>query len=350
MQLPETQNAHHVHAFKKGYRLALEGKTLNNMPSAFRYDRTLREYYEQGWSQANEEMEAGYQDSLNPPWRNRVAWFVVMVIGSLATAVGLINGVKQEQAEQQSLILGIQSQQPSEIVAEKPTFKLTAQTEPEQEMNERSTLAQVNPSPKTEPQTQFSESESRNETLALIEPIELATTSVEESQKTIDLDKPNVTSSTNESTAETALDELSILTKAQRQDLVLNKQEIAQPQLKTITPQKVIASNILIEEAQFSAAIDNREPSGSLGTKIPKQVRKIYFFNQLKGAENKTIYHRWVYKNQEMALIPLTINSNLYRTWSSKRMTSAWQGLWTVEVLDQDKNVIYRQTFQYGNG
>ena len=345
MQLPDTQNAHHVHAFKKGYRLALDGKPLTNMPSAFRYDRTLREYYEQGWSQATEELEAGYEDSLTPPWRNRIAWFTVMVIGSIVTAVGLINGIKQEQVEQQARILGNQTQQATQPITEKTFSHSNNELEQQQKTPQTSALAPDDSARQTEPQP--SEPNEQVESLALIDP---ANTAVEKSEKTIASEKPNRISSTDKNTHENPLGELSILTNAQRQDLVLNKQEIAQPQFKTVAPQKIINSNILIKKALFTKLINNREPTESLGPKIPKQIRKIYFFNHLKGAENQTIYHRWIYKNQEMALIPLTIHSNLYRTWSSKRMTSAWQGLWTVEVLDQDKNVIYRQTFQYGNG
>jgi len=95
--------------------------------------------------------------------------------------------------------------------------------------------------------------------------------------------------------------------------------------------------------------VKGKQATEILTSHIPKHIRQPYFFTQIKEAKGKTIYHRWLFKNKVMALIPLEINSNLYRTWSSKRMTSAWQGEWTVEILNDQQDVIYRQTFQYGN-
>jgi len=319
MQLPETENAHYIHAFKKGYRLALEGKPLSNMPSSFRYDRTLRVYYEQGWSQANEELEAGYQASTAAPWRNRMAWFVVMIIGSIVTAIGLINGVHKEQAEQQALILS--SQQTN------PPLQLNSQPNPV-------VPEPIEPSKGTIPLDPSKPLESLN--LAKPNPVE--------NESLLDPQGTDIQSSNTQDS------ELTLLTDQQRNDLVLNQQEAALQSVKQVTLRPITASNIQIETAILSSNIINKQPSESLGHTIPKQIRTVYFFNQLKGAENTVIYHRWIYKNQEMALIPLTINSNLYRTWSSKQMTSAWQGPWIIEILNENKDVIYRHTFKYGNG
>ena len=365
MQLPETQNAHHVHAFKKGYRLALEGKPLTNMPSAFRYDRTLRVYYEQGWAQAMEEIEAGYQDSLNPPWRNRVAWFIVIIIGSVVTAAGLITGIKQEQAEQQALILGTQTQsqpqQPdliskpiSENSTKQATEKQAATTENLAQTPVDSSQTKTTQTTKTKASLddQYSAESSRDvyqPTLSLIDskPDDSAETEPEPNSSLAEIKPSN---STEKPTEQSAVNELSLLTSEQREDLVLNQQELEQPKLESIQPQALVDSDILIESAILTTGIKNKQASDTLGTKVPKQIRTLYFFTQLKGAEKQTVYHRWIYKNQEMALIPLQINSNLYRTWSSKRMTSAWQGEWMVEILNANKEVIYRQSFLYGNG
>jgi len=353
MQLPETQNAHHVHAFKKGYRLALEGKPLTNMPSAFRYDRTLREYYEQGWSQATEELEAGYEESLNPPWRNRIAWLIVILIGSIVTAAGLINGIKKEQAEQQALILGNQSQQqpaqsltPSQTTENVPVqAQLAAQIPPTIQSETTEAIEAYN---KAHEQS-VSTADSQAEQLSLLD--SNTTELMPDSPDKPDNKASSKTQTTNTPPAkEASLNELSLLTDVQRKDLVLNQEELEQPQYATLQPQKIIDSDIMIEEAEFTSAILNKQVADHLGANVPKNIRTLYFFTQLKGAEKQTIYHRWVYKNQEMALIPLQINSNLYRTWSSKRLTSAWQGEWTVEILNANKEVIYRQTFQYGKG
>ncbi|MBD3822426.1 MAG: DUF2914 domain-containing protein [Thiotrichales bacterium] len=48
-----------------------------------------------------------------------------------------------------------------------------------------------------------------------------------------------------------------------------------------------------------------------------------------------------------MATIPLQINGQNFRTWSSKRLSSAWIGRWDVEILNSQKQPIYRKTFIY---
>ncbi|MEA3405368.1 MAG: DUF2914 domain-containing protein [Pseudomonadota bacterium] len=336
MHLPETQNAHHLHAFKKGYRLALESKPLTNMPSMFRYDRTLREYYEQGWSQANEELEAGYQASQQKPWRDRIAWLIVIVIGSIATAVGLVTSIQEDQAEQQARILGLN------------TAVEQANTQPE-----------ITPAPtvKSQSATQVSELNSPvlvspSTELSLIDTDEPIINNSTEVETALIKQMPENTSVTREEAVQkktNSISELSILTPQQRQDLTLNQQELQQAEPKTVELSSLVDSNILIESAVLTPQVKNKQATEILTDKIPKHIRQLYFFTQVKDAKDSTIYHRWLFKNQVMALIPLKINSNLYRTWSSKRMTSAWQGEWMVEVLNDQQKVIYRQTFQYGN-
>ena len=364
MQLPETQNAHHVHAFKKGYRLALEGKPLTHMPSAFRYDRTLRTFYEQGWSQANEELEAGYKASLEKPWRSRMAWFIVIVVGSIITAAGLINGVKKEQEEQQALILGLSSTTQSAPIQQVPTQQAPIQ----QKQPEAQAITLTNNSAY---QTEVTGIPNRGgDDLSLIDKADkgLGTTAPlqqtdsalirEQSDQVLSATETSSKqdpSMTEQPVMQSALQpeeetlELSLLTSNQRDDLLLNQQEYQSQQTSSVVIKSIVASGIEIEQAVLTSKIKNKQPTDTLVDKVPKQIRNLSFFTQIKDAENRTIYHRWLFNNKEMALIPLEINSNLYRTWSSKKMASAWQGKWTVEVLNETKDVIYRQSFQYGN-
>lgn len=334
MQLPDTQNAHYLHAFKKGYRLALESKPLTNMPSMFKYDRTLRAYYEQGWSQANEELEAGYKASLKRPWRDRVAWLVVLIIGSIVTAAGLITNIQEEQAEQQARILGINTK--IEEASEPKTLPVPSV------QNQADTQS---------PEPNNSDVVLQADELSLI-PNDKPTINSHTDVQTVTQDSSGNTSEKSKTTLEqnTVLNsDFSILTPQQRQDLTLNQQELQQEASKKIELSPVVASNIIIESAALTPLVKDKQATEVLTNHVPKHIRKLYFFSQVKGAKGSTIYHRWLFKNQVMALIPLKINSNLYRTWSSKRMTSAWQGEWAVEILNEQQEVIYRQTFQYGN-
>jgi len=349
MQLPETQNAHYVHAFKKGYRLALESKSLTNMPSAFRYDHTLRNYYEQGWSQANEELEAGYKASIERPWRSRFAWFLVIIIGSLVTAVGLINGIKQEQAEQQARILGTAPtnlsapiEQTISALNNNPndsTIALRSAPSDELSLMDNSEPALSILSVETASALKSNPADlAQNDETATAEDANLKALESLEIQP-----KPTLTQPSN------STEELSLLSDTQRDDLILNQQEFQTQTSKQITLSPLVKSNISIESAQLTSNVVNKQATDILSEQVPKQIRNLYFFTQVTGAKNQTLYHRWLFKNQEMALIPLNINSNLYRTWSSKKMARAWQGQWTIEVLNENKDVIYRQSFKYGN-
>ncbi|MDG6773930.1 DUF2914 domain-containing protein [Thiomicrorhabdus sp. ZW0627] len=323
MKLPDTQNAHHLYAFKKGYRLALDGKTVNQAASKIRYDQTMRQYCLMGWEQANEEMAAGIKEMQKTPWRNRLAWFVMMVLGGIATASVLINSINEKKVEQQALIANeapaISAQQIQNEQLTTPTYK----TE-----EENRTVAQTPATDPTDNQAQTNE---------------ITVTSAKETES-------GVPQTTIASPAESVENDLSILTPQQREDLTLTKQEQQESIRVTVEPSPVVQqSKILVVNPALTTNIIDKEPTETFNAHVPKNIRKLFFFTPIKGAEGNVIYHRWLHKQKVMALIPLTINSNLYRTWSSKRLTSAWQGEWTVEVLDSKKQVLYRHSFTYGN-
>lgn len=79
------------HAFKKGYRLALQKQPIINMPSYIRRDDELRHFFEQGWFQAQEEIQAGVVFNKNPNLRYRATWIVMTALAGAATAALIIN-------------------------------------------------------------------------------------------------------------------------------------------------------------------------------------------------------------------------------------------------------------------
>ncbi len=99
MQIPETDNIHFQHAFKTGYRLALEGKTMANMPSAVRRDFDMREYFQRGWEQGHQDVSEGLLNNAKTCWKCRFLWGAVMVLGGVATAYSIIYSYEKEQAQ-----------------------------------------------------------------------------------------------------------------------------------------------------------------------------------------------------------------------------------------------------------
>jgi len=102
------------------------------------------------------------------------------------------------------------------------------------------------------------------------------------------------------------------------------------------------ASNIdssNIARAQFTSAIDNREPTDNIAT-LSNNSRKIYFFTELNNLEGKTITHRWEYEGKTMAEIKFNIGGNRWRVYSVKAIKPEWTGAWTVSILDDKGQTI----------
>lgn len=264
MQIPETDNIHFQYAFKKGYRLALEGKTLNSMPSEFRMDMEKRDYFHQGFDQGKDDL--ANSDMYGAPicWRCRLAWIAIMIMGGIATAYLIIHNYEKEQAE----------------------------------------LAQQH-------QIQIEQAQAKHDT-------------------------------TNPPT------ELGLLSASARADLAKNRAEqaLADKKEKPLAP--IVPSTIKVQKATVTTAVNNQQPVNDFAETIPKYVREVYFHTQLLSAKEQTIYHRWRYNSRYLDTIPLKITSDNQAIWSSKKMSSAWQGQWDLEVLNSQQQVIYRKSFTYG--
>lgn len=98
-----------------------------------------------------------------------------------------------------------------------------------------------------------------------------------------------------------------------------------------------------VERSQLTSSIENREPTDNLESIVQGQneeMKRVYFFTQITGLENKQIIHRWIYKGEEKAAVILNIGGDSWRTYSSKRVPSYWQGDWQVQVWQGDLMLI----------
>ena len=171
-----------------------------------------------------------------------------------------------------------------------------------------------------------------------------STPQIVSSQKTPSL----ANTSTPANAIEKHASDLGLLSKAQRSDLETYKKEKVQQSKENVPLHAIINSDIKVTNAILTSEIVERQPGTEFNQAVPKYIRELNFYTQIEHANNQTMSHRWLFNNQVLATIPLKIKSDNYHTWSSKKMSSAWQGTWHIEVLDENQDVIFRKTFIYG--
>lgn len=98
--------------------------------------------------------------------------------------------------------------------------------------------------------------------------------------------------------------------------------------------------------AQFTTRIENREPVDQISF-VKNDVRKIFFFSDLRNLEGETVSHRWSYGGRVIATVPFEVGGPRWRVWSSKEMKTDWTGDWTVEILRSDGEVVGAESFSY---
>ena len=97
--------------------------------------------------------------------------------------------------------------------------------------------------------------------------------------------------------------------------------------------------------AQFTTAVENREPIDQV-TFVSNDVRKIFFFSDLRDLAGRTVIHRWIHGGETQAEVSFDVGGPRWRVWSSKDLLPDWIGDWTVEIVS-DGEVIAAETFTY---
>jgi hypothetical protein len=106
------------------------------------------------------------------------------------------------------------------------------------------------------------------------------------------------------------------------------------------------AATASVSQAQFTTAINNREPADDITT-LDNSHTQVFFFTVLKDAVGQTITHRWQYNGQAMAEVKFEPKANHWRVWSSKTLMPSQIGTWTVDVVDGNGNVLASKTLDY---
>lgn len=105
----------------------------------------------------------------------------------------------------------------------------------------------------------------------------------------------------------------------------------------------------LVARAQFSNDVIDREPINDIGDTIKVaygEIQRVYFFTDLRDMSGHTVLHRWLLDGEVQAELPFDIGGDRWRIWSSKKLMPGFDGLWTVEIVDEGV-VIDSRSFNY---
>jgi hypothetical protein len=104
--------------------------------------------------------------------------------------------------------------------------------------------------------------------------------------------------------------------------------------------------NKVVYRAQLTSSIISREPIDNIDALHLQKQTALYFFTEIHGKNNKKIIHRWVFKQKNMAEITHNIGGDKWRTYSSKNFDDTMVGQWTVQVIDENNNVLKTIPFE----
>ena len=103
-----------------------------------------------------------------------------------------------------------------------------------------------------------------------------------------------------------------------------------------------------ISNADFALEIKDRTPINII-EEIDNSFGKIYFFTNIRNLQGQKVTHSWIYNNKVMADVVFDINGPRWRVWSSKNLWPTWLGVWSVEVLNSNGELLYKKEFNYIN-
>ncbi len=115
--------------------------------------------------------------------------------------------------------------------------------------------------------------------------------------------------------------------------------------LMTTALQAQTLNSLDAEFATISRTIVDRQPFDARTT-YSASVGQLYCFTRIVNAQPPTeVTHVWYYQNVERARVTLPVNSNSWRTYSSKIIQLHEAGQWYVDVLDAEGDLIVSLPF-----
>ena len=102
---------------------------------------------------------------------------------------------------------------------------------------------------------------------------------------------------------------------------------------------------IFVEEAAVATSIKDLVPEGVAET-FPSNVGKLYCYSLVMNGQGASIIHKWYYKEDLVAALPLAIKYPSHRTYSVKNIFPGTKGEWRVEVTKEDGTILKTVKFK----
>ncbi len=109
-----------------------------------------------------------------------------------------------------------------------------------------------------------------------------------------------------------------------------------------IAPAPPIPAVNPVSRSAFTTGLLNREPVNQLARTNAGQT--IYYFTELQGLQGHVVTHRWEYNGQFQMGMQFPVSGERWRVQSSKSINPTMLGNWTVTVLNDDGQILRRDT------
>ncbi len=120
----------------------------------------------------------------------------------------------------------------------------------------------------------------------------------------------------------------------------------SQPEMKTETAPTMTSGEGFIAKGVFTTEVVDRDPVDEIDS-LYTDVKKLFFFTDIRNMEGKTVLHRWMYGGVIRAEVSFEVGGPRWRVYSSKNLTEERLGNWKAEVLDSEGNRLYETEFVY---
>ena len=141
-----------------------------------------------------------------------------------------------------------------------------------------------------------------------------------------------------------------------KKDLLLKKTEIqaiqtpTKPKVEQNSNQEEQTASLHLRDIQICKNVVNRNPV-STDVIFTKNVDSLFCYTRIQNTGRKQeVKHVWYYEGQLMTQVRYNIKrSNIYRSWTHKKILPNQIGNWRVDVQDSAGNVIGSKQFQIIN-